>query len=212
MSSIKMVCLANSRRPGGHCVAGKVLEDGVLGKWVRPVSENGGIADDDVVFENGQVPKNLDIISVSLLAPAPSNHQVENHKNDKTRYWGHHGVYEKTALLKYLDTPVSLWQNGYGYKNDRVPVDIAHTLDASLYLIKPDAFDVVVMDFGNKVVKSDIFYNGEHYCFAITDPIIEKEYITRDPGSYKIDNALICVSLSEPFKGDCYKLVASVIR
>ena len=35
----RIVCLANSRRPGGRCVAGKeILEDGQIGGWIRPVS------------------------------------------------------------------------------------------------------------------------------------------------------------------------------
>jgi hypothetical protein len=215
MSSIKIVCLANSRRPGGHCIAGKVLKaDSTLGNWVRPVSENGGVADADVAFEDGNMPKNLDIISVSLLKHAPSNHQVENYINDKKYYWGYHGVYDKRELENYLDTPATLWENGHGYKNDRVPVATAQTLDVSLYLIKPVTFDILVMDFlGKKVVKSDILYNGVHYCFAITDTVIEKEYLAKDSGSYRLDNILCCVSLAEqPYKGDCYKLVASIIR
>ena len=34
----RIVCLANSRMPGGNCVAGKeVLVGGKIGGWIRPV-------------------------------------------------------------------------------------------------------------------------------------------------------------------------------
>ena len=35
----RIVCLANSRKRGGRCVAGKeLLADGRAGGWIRPVS------------------------------------------------------------------------------------------------------------------------------------------------------------------------------
>ena len=35
----RIVCLANSRKLGGRCIAGKeLLADGVSGSWIRPVS------------------------------------------------------------------------------------------------------------------------------------------------------------------------------
>ena len=33
-----ILCLANSRRPGGRCVAGKEKINNQFGGWVRPVS------------------------------------------------------------------------------------------------------------------------------------------------------------------------------
>ena len=35
MDSIKIVCLANSRKISGRCIAGKIMDSG---KWIRPVS------------------------------------------------------------------------------------------------------------------------------------------------------------------------------
>ena len=36
----QIVCFANSRKLGGRCIAGKEwLADGVLGQWIRPVSD-----------------------------------------------------------------------------------------------------------------------------------------------------------------------------
>lgn len=43
MATRRVVCLANSRRTGGRCIAGKELINGQFARWVRPVSgwENG---------------------------------------------------------------------------------------------------------------------------------------------------------------------------
>jgi hypothetical protein len=35
----RLVCLANSRKSGGRCIAGRELLTGNLGEWIRPVSD-----------------------------------------------------------------------------------------------------------------------------------------------------------------------------
>src|SRR5882757_6063570 len=37
-----ILCLANSRRPGGACVAGKKIESDNIGDWVRPINAKHG--------------------------------------------------------------------------------------------------------------------------------------------------------------------------
>ena len=34
----RIVCLANSRKMHGRCVAGREWRDGLAGQWIRPVS------------------------------------------------------------------------------------------------------------------------------------------------------------------------------
>jgi hypothetical protein len=34
----RIVCLANSRKPDGRCVAGKLYAQGKFGAWLRPIS------------------------------------------------------------------------------------------------------------------------------------------------------------------------------
>lgn len=34
----RLVCLANSRKSGGRCIAGRELLAGNVGEWIRPVS------------------------------------------------------------------------------------------------------------------------------------------------------------------------------
>ncbi len=63
---VRMVCLANSWRPGGRCVAGIDLE---TGEWVRPIPKGGSaIPEDDTHFADHELVP-LDVVDVEL-APA----------------------------------------------------------------------------------------------------------------------------------------------
>jgi hypothetical protein len=77
----QIVCLANSYKEGGRCLAGIVTSNGNpiiennTPKWVRPVCET----------EHGQVPTSivkdinlLDIIEIDIIQPTPNNYQTEN--------------------------------------------------------------------------------------------------------------------------------------
>jgi hypothetical protein len=52
---------------------------------------------------------------------------------------------------------------------------------------------------------------GLHYCLAVTDPLAESKYLVAQNGTYQVQDAVVCVSLAEPFHGFAYKLVASII-
>ena len=48
---------------------------------------------------------------------------------------------------------------------------------------------------------------------AVTDPVIEERYIQMKRGDYPVEGyrPFLTVSISEPFEGFCYKLIAAVI-
>jgi hypothetical protein len=77
-----IVCLANSYKTGGICVAGKEkLGNGAFGHWIRPVSDRPGaeLSRTECANSNYGAPKLLDVIAVPLLKPVPHGHQIENH-------------------------------------------------------------------------------------------------------------------------------------
>ena len=53
--------------------------------------------------------------------------------------------------------------------------------------------------------------NGVRYRLAVTDPIVESKYLAGNDGTYDVGNAILCISLGEPYKGYAYKLIAGVI-
>ncbi len=82
MALVNILCLANSKKLGGRCLAGMTWPD--LGTWIRPIEPTG---------EHGAVPhyrakvdtpegrrfiRPLDVISVELREPVPAPAQPEN--------------------------------------------------------------------------------------------------------------------------------------
>ena len=86
----RIVCLANSRKRGGRCIAGKeLLVGGLAGAWVRPVSnrENEAVDDGERQYRDGTEPAVLDVIDVPLIEARPKGHQQENWLLNPDHYW-----------------------------------------------------------------------------------------------------------------------------
>jgi hypothetical protein len=219
-----MVCLANSRKMSGRCLAGKEIgPKGRLGDWIRPISDRPTqeISEEERRFENGDYPQLLDIIEITMREARPHAHQSENHLIDPQRYWIKRGGMSWDELQSAIDEfKGPLWVDGYhSYSglNDRIPENQTATLGSSLLLIEPKNLVIKVAvegaGFGNpkRKVRAQFSFNKNSYTIAITDPVIEREYLARENGEYPIETALLCVSIGEPYLGYCYKLVAAVI-
>ena len=61
-----ILCLANSRKLQGRCVAGLEWDGLVVGNWVRPVSsrEHEGLSASEMCYYNFLEPKPLDVIEL----------------------------------------------------------------------------------------------------------------------------------------------------
>ena len=62
-----------------------------------------------------------------------------------------------------------------------------------------------------RIVRGEFNYHGAVYRLAVTDPVIEIKYLSGEDGQYEIPQAVLCVSLGDPFQGYYYKLIASVL-
>lgn len=217
----RIVCLANSRKMAGRCVAGK--EFGVDGAWIRPVSdrESEEVSAYERQYESGGDPQLLDVIDIPLLAPKPQNHQKENWLLDPDCYWEkvRRVTWEELAQLADPESP--LWVTGDSTSNgcnDRMSAMLAHTLDSSLRLIRIDALELVVSQpsiaYGNykRSVQGRFSYCDEDYWLRVTDPVCERQYLQYPDGSHTIGECYLTVSIGEDYRGYCYKLIAGVMN
>jgi len=229
----KIVCLANSRKVSGRCIAGKEIENKSIGSWIRPVSSRPDeeISEEDSRYENGQMPKLLDIIEIPLKEYKPTSFQKENYLIHESYYWERKGSFDPVQLPGLCDHPKKLWGgklikdtnfSSYQGLNDRIPKSLIDQVKASLYLISPTKLDILVRregaEFGDekRKVRAEFTYNDIRYILPVTDPVVERKYLANTDGNYAINKPFnkifMCVSLGLPYKDDfCYKFSASFI-
>jgi len=106
-NTIEIVCLANSRKISGRCIAGKIISEK---RWIRPISSRDSeeISEEERRYENGQMPKLLDIISIPVKEHRPQLFQNENYLLDDDYYWEKKGEF-RCSLDDLLDTSNDLW-------------------------------------------------------------------------------------------------------
>jgi len=219
----RIVCLANSRKHSGRCIAGKEVLSGAYGCWIRPVSarQSAEVSEEERRYQNGTSPHVLDVIDIPMIAAAPHLYQVENFVIDAECYWTKRGEVVWADLEPLLDKPTSLWTNGdstYHGRNDRMTLEVAAKHDYSLVLIRPDTLTVHVATEGaafshpRRRVRAEFRHQGVYYRLIVTDPAAERDFLAKNDGTYPLTNAYLCISLGEAHTdGSCYKLVATII-
>jgi hypothetical protein len=203
-------------------VAGKEQTSKGPGDWIRPVSDRPSeeVSEHERRYQDGSDPQVLDIIDVPLKSHHPKSYQVENWLLDPRTYWVRTGRAKWGELALLADNPPLLWVNSsstYSGLNDRVSLSDSQNLNCSLYLLHLERLTLRVFapgsDFGNpkRRVQADFTYKRVKYSLWVTDPFIERKYLAGDDGEHEIGECFVTVSLGEPHKGYCYKLVATVI-
>jgi len=217
----EIVCFTNSRKISGRCIAGKIISEN---KWIRPVSnrESEEISEEERRYENGQMPKLLDIISIPVKEHKPKLFQSENYLIDDDYYWEKKGEFS-SSLDNLLDDPNGLWgtqSSSYQGKYDRIPEDMCVNYEESLYLIKPKSLKIIVriegqeFDNAKRKIRAEFEYNDITYIFPVTDPVIERKFLSGENGNFTLstENIYLCVSVGLPYNGYCYKFLASIIE
>ena len=219
----KILCLADSRKMSGHCVAGREIAGNKIGDWIRPISkrEHEEISVDELRYKDGHLAKLLDIITIPMLRAKPRTFQTENHLIADEYYW----TKSARATWKQIEAAVQdvkgpLWANGsssFGMTNNRVPDARAETFDHSLLLVRPNNLRIVVGPQGGmyapdkRRVGAEFQLDGLPYKLALTDNEREHAYLRGNNGTFPIANAFLCISLGESYKGHAYKLAAALI-
>lgn len=232
MIAKRILILANStKHHPKRCVAGRELidEGGQFrwGGWIRPVSnhDEGALDFDERSLPGAVDPKPLDVVQVPLSAPDSNPLQPENWLIEPEQAWTRESAMGATVLPTLVEQPESLWFDP-AQKSDRASVSALERLAKfqSLYLIRPDKFHFQIRSrvwegYPKKQQRGVFSYRGRHYDFALTDPLIGQKYYPDYPRTEEGDihpadasRILLCVSLTPPFHGLHYKVIATVFE
>lgn len=219
------VVLANSYKHGGRCLAGIELADWKAKGWIRPVSARSGhgLNERERQFPDRSEPIPLDVVEVRLGTHTPTDFQHENWLVDPNAGLVKTETMSYGAAQRLATTARTLWVNGHHTQlgmNDRVPARELPDVAASIMLVKVTdlTIEVAVNPWSHeRQVRALFNYRGTKYKFIVTDPSCSDSYVRREVGRYGVGEALLTLSLSEPWSGgsgdkDSYKLVAAVIR
>lgn len=208
----RIICLANSFRPGGRCIAGIDVD---TGRWVRPISKS---IDRAITFEaraiEGREPNILEVLEIPLENDGPDEGCQPENRLLKQGKWIKVDQKEPNELLPYCESNSVILHN----HEDRVPAIYFDTLSRdqwkSLQLIRSKDVSFHVDPFDKMRA---YFCDGEGYQLSlkVTDPVFlnrlnEKKDVSRD--------CIMTISLAAPWSPDdiqplkCYKLVAGVIE
>ncbi|MCS6952008.1 MAG: hypothetical protein NZM33_04040 [Bryobacteraceae bacterium] len=217
----RILCLANSRKMQGRCVAGKELINDRPGSWIRPVSARttGELSFTEICYAGGGEPQVLDIIDVPLLQHCPKHYQQENWLVDPTQRWTMVERFPVERLAELVDPPAPLWIDGYSSlrgKNDRMPVEKANTQTNSLKLVDAMDFEFNLDNYPR--IRGCFTLAHDRHSLRVTDPVIEdlgRQSIERLSGRKA---CYLTISLGEPLRDKkdrnkeyVYKLIAAVI-
>lgn len=125
VASKTIVCLANSRKLSGRCIAGReVMPGGYAGPadmrgWIRPVSAcaSNEVSEEERRYVDGSDPRVLDIIAIPVLA-GPHLHQTENWVIDDRRYWEKRGRLSSSSLSALRKKPAAFSGGGAGVSGE----------------------------------------------------------------------------------------------
>jgi hypothetical protein len=145
----RIVCLANSRKVAGRCVAGKRMGDQ---SWLRPISDRPGheISKFEQCYPDRKMVHLFDVVEIPCVKKQPCGHQSENVLIDDRFYWKRKGRLAWKDVLALVDQDADLWVNGfsaYHNRNNRVPARLIDEDGGSLRLIK---LDEIVLYAGSK--------------------------------------------------------------
>ena len=224
MATVKRIlCLANSRKLNGRCLAGKELSEGRRGAWIRPVSgrEHEEVSEYERQYEDGSDPRVLDIMDVPLLDARPKTYQQENWLLDPEHYWERVGRATWADLATLADPVEPLWIDGhstYNGLNDRIPLALTGEIVSSLCLLRVDRLTLSVFKpgeaFGDskRRVQGRFRHAGSEYHLWVTDPGYERTFLAQPDGDHQLGECFLTVSLGEPYNDACYKLIAAIIE
>jgi hypothetical protein len=220
----RIVCLANSYKHDNRCVAGISL---ITKRWVRLVSDEklGCVTARETWYDDGTETSILDVIEVETGDRCGSRF----HPEDVLvcgRDWQRTRRFDRPADRKFLHSYVNKMPALLATYGDRIYERgvTKRTISGSLELVQPQDLWWWVREENGKRKNRALFRIGSaartRYELAVTDPVWLERMRQLAPGIYRhkvlsgddSSTTYLTVSLSEPFEGFHYKIVAGVVE
>lgn len=214
---MKILCLANSFKEGGRCLAGILLDDNnqpVIKAnrpvWIRPICNT----------EHSQVPtylcshiKVFDVIEIDNANIIAEGYQSENTTFNENSLNVIGRIDNKAVLNNLCDN--NLNSVVFGNRGKAVPEDIIQNINYSLMLIMSSNFQVIEQEYHDREypqIRLTFSYNRASYNLPITDPVFLNDYKKNSELLDDKDEIFLVLSLGVPFNDWYYKLVAAIIH
>ncbi|HEV3200042.1 MAG TPA: hypothetical protein VGZ73_19190 [Bryobacteraceae bacterium] len=222
MPVFDILCLANSNKMRGTCIAGLRLDGG---GWVRPVARtpHGELYPAHYILQDGSCPQLFDRIRIPFFERKASAHQPENWLiADQPWELVSRGLSAEFAplLQSHLTNRPAL----LGDFSRKILFDRFETAPAtsSLCLIGPRnlRWRIDHLPYNAHKASAQFQLAGTSYRLPVTDPAWLDAFRALSPGEYPVTacgiraelDVLLTISLSDPWEdGYCYKLVAGIL-
>jgi hypothetical protein len=211
----RFVCLANSYKEHGRCVAGicldkknrPIVETG-RPKWIRPVSSEG----------HGEIPTDavshielLTIVEIDVINFMGEGHQSENALFDEDAI-REVGTFPISGLAELCEnTRPNIFRN----RGKAVSEEDIDNLNHSLVLVRIDDFKILEKpkEYKPGVTQLRLSFNYKNipYEFTITDPVFIEKYRNDAQFVDNVEEIFLTLSLAGKWQGWYHKLVAGVI-
>lgn len=212
------ICLANSYKRGGRCIAGLEIEidsnnhwtvkrnaDGSP-KWIRPIAQG---------TEYGEIPEGeahflplLSVVRITDVVPCP---QMAHSEDVNYKLMSPIGRVPSTSVVlnKLTDDihPLLFYTTDYS-----ISIDTYAQGDHSLMMVHPEGITFHLDPTKNRAKYFMTFkYNGVIYDFSVTDPYFY-QYIEQHPDALdNLSDVYITLSLGLEYEGRHHKLIAAII-
>ena len=210
---IRIVCLANSIKTGGRCLAGiqldaanKPIFSRGKPKWIRPISKLG----------HGEVPtacaepfELLDVIEFEAGMPQPEGNQSEN-VHCVLGSFRKAGVFPRDNLAILCDRSEKI----FGNRGKAVSEDDENGPSYSLMLISVPEYEtksVTSQERTKPQIRMIFMYAGAEYNLPVTDPQFLSKYNIYHTEATSSSEQYLCLSLAVLQNGWYSKLIAGVL-
>lgn len=221
MPNFEIICLANSRKLQGRCIAG-LRTDGQ--GWVRPVApgQDGALNPNHYQLQDGTEPRLLDVITIGCSHQQSEPHQPENWLVDGTQ-WILMARPMPLSLLPIIQASVIAGPQLFGSLGDRRDyfefVTIPSPSSLALFVPENLRWNITTNSKGNRQVRARFQLSGSAYNLSVTDPAWVQRLDNLPVGLHPLvgiksgQSVAFVASLSEPAPWDncCYKLIAGVL-